>query len=134
MVMTPSDMKGPTPIDPEVFTMRVFVTGASGHIASAVIPELLSHDHQVVALARSDSSAAAVEALGAEVRRGDLADLDGLRQAASEADGVIHLAFDHAAMRAGQLAEAAAGELAAVNSFGDALAEPTSRWSPPPAH
>ena len=102
--------------------MRVFVTGASGHIASAVIPELLSHDHQVVALARSDSSAAAVEALGAEVRRGDLADLDGLRQAASEADGVIHLAFDHAAMRAGQLAEAAAGELAAVNSFGDALA------------
>jgi nucleoside-diphosphate-sugar epimerase len=102
--------------------MRVFVTGASGHIASAVIPELLSHDHQVVALARSDSSAAAVEALGAEVRRGDLADLDGLRQAASGADGVIHLAFDHAAMRAGQWAEAAAGELAAVNSFGDALA------------
>lgn len=102
--------------------MRVFVTGASGHIASAVIPELLSHDHHVLGLARSDSSAAAVEALGAEVRRGDLADLDGLHRAASEADGVIHLAFDHAAMRAGQWADAAAGELAAVKTFGEALA------------
>jgi nucleoside-diphosphate-sugar epimerase len=102
--------------------MRVFVTGASGHIASAVIPELLSQYHQVVGLARFDSSAAAVEALGAEVRRGELADLDGLRQTASEADGVINLAFDHGAMRAGQRAEAAEGELAAVKTFGEALA------------
>jgi nucleoside-diphosphate-sugar epimerase len=111
------------PTNPEVISMRVFVTGASGHIASAVIPELLSHDHQVLGLARSDVSAAAVEALGAEVRRGELADLDVLHEAARETDGVIHLAFDHAAMRAGQWADAAAGELTAVTTFGEALAE-----------
>ena len=102
--------------------MRVLVTGASGHIAAAVIPELLSHGHQVVGLARSDASAAKVEALGAQVRRGDLADLDGLAAAAREADGVIHLAFDHATMRSGQLVEAAQGELDAVRTFGQALA------------
>ncbi len=77
--------------------MRIFVTGASGHIAAAVIPELLNNGHEVVGLARSQDSAAAVSALGAEVRRGDLDDLDGLQQAASEADGVIHLAFKHEA-------------------------------------
>jgi nucleoside-diphosphate-sugar epimerase len=102
--------------------MRVFVTGASGHIASAVIPELLSHGHQVVGLARSSTSAAVVEALGAEVHRGELADLDGLAAAARESDGVIHLAFDHGRMRSGQLAEAAQGELDAVRVFGRALA------------
>ncbi|MGH3743465.1 MAG: NAD(P)H-binding protein, partial [Mycobacteriales bacterium] len=73
--------------------MRVFVTGASGHIASAVVPELLAHGHEVTGLARSDASAQAVTKLGAGVRRGDLDDLDGLRAAAAEADGVIHLAF-----------------------------------------
>jgi uncharacterized protein YbjT (DUF2867 family) len=73
--------------------MRVFVTGASGHIASSVIPELLSAGHAVTGLARSDSSAAVVRSLGAEVRRGDLNDLDGLSAAARDADGVIHLAF-----------------------------------------
>ncbi|MFC7755500.1 NAD(P)H-binding protein [Tsukamurella soli] len=81
--------------------MRVFVTGASGHIASAVIPELLRHGHTVVGLARSDASARTVESLGAEVRRGDLDDLDGLRAAAADSDGVIHLAFKHEAMRTG---------------------------------
>jgi nucleoside-diphosphate-sugar epimerase len=102
--------------------MRVFVTGASGHIAAAVIPELLSNRHQVVGLARSDAAAERVSALGAEVRRGDLGDPDTLRAAAAEADGVIHLAFDHDMMRAGQLQTAAQGEMNAVKAFGDVLA------------
>jgi nucleoside-diphosphate-sugar epimerase len=102
--------------------MRVFVTGAGGHIASAVIPELLHAGHEVVGLARSENSAAAVKALGAEVRRGDLADLDGLRAAAADADAVVHLAFDHAAMAAGDMAGAAATDLTVVRAFGEALA------------
>ena len=93
--------------------MRVFITGASGHIASAVIPELLDNGHQVVGLARSDASAEAVAALGAEVRRGDLDDLDGLAAAAAEADGVIHLAFKHEAMRTGDFMGAVDSDLAA---------------------
>src|ERR1700760_1314177 len=108
--------------DLEVSHMRVFVTGASGHIASAVVPELLSHGHQVVGLARSDSSAAAVAALGAEVRRGDLDDLNGLRQAAAESDGVIHLAFKHEAMRTGDYVSAVAADAAAIEVIGEALA------------
>jgi nucleoside-diphosphate-sugar epimerase len=101
--------------------MRVFVTGASGHIASAVIPELLNHGHQVVGLARSDASAEAVAALGAEVRRGDLDDLDGLRSAAAEADGVIHLAFKHEAMQTGDFMGAVDSDLVATQAIGEAL-------------
>jgi nucleoside-diphosphate-sugar epimerase len=105
--------------------MRVLVTGAGGHIASAVIPELLQAGHEVVGLVRSESSAAAVKALGAEVRHGDLTDLDGpdgLRAAAADADAVVHLAFDHGAIAAGRFAEAAAADLAVVRTFGEVLA------------
>jgi nucleoside-diphosphate-sugar epimerase len=73
--------------------MRIFVTGASGWIGSAVVPELIGAGHQVVGLARSDASAQAVAELGAEVLRGDLTDTDVLRAGALDSDGVIHLAF-----------------------------------------
>ena len=101
--------------------MRVFVTGASGHIASEVVPELVSAGHAVTGLARSESAAAAVEALGAEVRRGDLDDLAGLSTAAGEADGVIHLAFKHEEQHAGDLAAAVAADLRAIEAMGAAL-------------
>lgn len=102
--------------------MRVFVTGASGHIASAVVPELLSAGHTVTGLARSDRAADVVRTLGAEVRRGDLDDLDGLAAASREADGVVHLAFDHGLQHSGDLPAAAAADLRAIEAMGTALA------------
>lgn len=102
--------------------MRVFITGAAGHVGSAVVPELLQHGHSVAGLARSDTSAARLTEWGADVVRGDLADLDGLRSAAESADGVIHLAFPHDAMEAGDLTGAAETDLAAVRTIGEALA------------
>jgi nucleoside-diphosphate-sugar epimerase len=101
--------------------LRVFVTGASGHIGSAVVPELLHAGHQVVGLARSDASAAALGAAGATVRRGDLDDLAGLHEAAASADGVIHLAFTHDVAFTGDFAGAAAADLRAVEAIGAAL-------------
>ena len=73
--------------------MRIFVTGASGWIGSAVVPELISAGHQVLGLARSEASAKVVAAMGADVLRGDLNDTDVLRAGALDTDGVIHLAF-----------------------------------------
>src|ERR1700723_508438 len=73
--------------------MRIVVTGASGWIGSAVVPELISAGHQVLGLARSDAAAKAVADMGAEVLRGDLDDIDVLRAGALDSDGVIHLAF-----------------------------------------
>jgi nucleoside-diphosphate-sugar epimerase len=101
--------------------MRVFVTGASGHIGSALLPELLRAGHQVVGLARSDSSAKALAAAGAGVRRGNLDDLDGLREAAGAADGVIHLAFKHEEMGAGNFQAAVDADLAAIRALASAL-------------
>ncbi|MCX5068035.1 SDR family oxidoreductase [Micromonospora lupini] len=102
--------------------MRVFVTGASGHLGSAVVPNLISAGHDVIGLARSDTSAAAIEKLGAEVRRGDLSDLDALREEAAGSDGVVHLAFRHDLLVSGNLAGAAEVDLAALTALADGLA------------
>jgi nucleoside-diphosphate-sugar epimerase len=103
--------------------MRIFVTGASGWIGSATVADLLEAGHEVVGLARSDASAAQLEAAGVVVQRGDLDDPDGLAKAAADSDGVIHLAFQHeVAFGAGNFAAASAADRQAVEAMGAALA------------
>ena len=102
--------------------MRVFVSGASGWIGSAVVPELIGAGHEVVGLARSDASAAALTAAGAGVHRGGIDDLDDLRSAAAASDGVIHLAFKHDIAFSGDFQGATDADRLAIETIGDALA------------
>jgi nucleoside-diphosphate-sugar epimerase len=101
--------------------MHVFITGGTGLIGSAVVAELLSNGHTVLALARSEASAKSAEASGAHTLRGALADLDTLRAGAAQADGVIHLAFANDFSSPDALAHAVAEESAALAALGEAL-------------
>ncbi|MFJ8630462.1 SDR family oxidoreductase [Streptomyces sp. NPDC093568] len=102
--------------------MRIFVTGASGWIGSALVPELVEAGHRVVGLARSDASAAALTAAGAETVRGTVDDLDVLGSTATASDAVVHLAFKHDVAFSGDYRGAAEADRRAVDVFGDALA------------
>lgn len=101
--------------------MRVFVTGASGWIGSALVPDLIGAGHRVVGLARSDTAASALTAAGAEVVRGDLDDVELLGRAAADADGVVHLAFKHDVAFAGDFPAAAGADRRVIEVIGDAL-------------
>ncbi len=98
--------------------MRVFVTGATGFIGSAIVRELIDAGHTVVGLTRSDKGAEALKEAGAEVRRGTLDDLDSLHSGAAEASGVIHLAFQHGHP---DFAAALTTDLRAIETMGTAL-------------
>jgi nucleoside-diphosphate-sugar epimerase len=101
--------------------MHVFVTGGTGLIGSAAVAELLGNGHTVLALARSDAAALAVESAGGQTLRGSLADLNTLRIGAAQADGVIHLAFGNDFSSPDALGQAVAEEGAALATLGETL-------------
>jgi nucleoside-diphosphate-sugar epimerase len=102
--------------------MHVFVTGGTGHSGPYIISDLIAAGHEVTALARSDTAAATVSALGAKVRRGDISDLEGLKAASREADGVIHVAHRQDLLPSGGLDAVAAAEVEIMLAYGEALA------------
>jgi nucleoside-diphosphate-sugar epimerase len=102
--------------------MRIFLTGASGWIGSAVVPALLAAGHTVSGLARTDASADALMAAGVDVQRGALDDLGTLRRAAEDAEAVIHLAFKHDIAFSGDFQGAADADRQAIETFGEVLA------------
>ena len=101
--------------------MRVFITGGTGHSGSHIVRELVDHGHEVTGLARTDEAAAALSALGAKARRGDLTDLDGLREAAADSDGVVHVAHRQDLLPVGGMAAVAAAEIPIMRAYGEAL-------------
>jgi nucleoside-diphosphate-sugar epimerase len=102
--------------------VRVFVTGGTGHTGSYIIPELIAAGHEVTGLARSDAAATALSALGAKVRRGGIEDLDGLKEAAADSDGVIHVAHRQDLLPSGGIDAVAAAEIPIMLAYGEALA------------
>ena len=102
--------------------MRVFVTGGTGHTGSYIIPELIAAGHEVTGLARSDAAAAALSAQGAKVRRGNLEDLDGLKEAAADSDGVVHVAHRQDLLPSGGMDAVSAAEIPIMLAYDEALA------------
>ena len=123
-VMTVTDIAGTgvATRTTERIVMRLFVTGASGWIGSAVVGEALANGHTVLGLARSDSAAERIRAAGAEVLRGDVTDLDALRTGAADSEGVVHLAFRHDIAFSGDFATATQSDREAIEAIGDVLA------------